>query len=163
LSVGGSRALLLLIILIVAIGGYAFGLNMARRDITAGKQLIQQLQSESQKLEKQTNELSTSNIALQNKLASIQATMDTMKPAQNTYNLKPNQSIIAADGHLTLGLVGTPDNASVTININGKKTSAAPGDVIKVAADASTACQVMVQSFDMFAAVVTATCSAAKP
>jgi hypothetical protein len=163
LSVAGSRTLLLLIILIVAIGCYALGLNMARRDIAAGKQLIQQLQSESQKLEKQTNELSTSNIALQNKLASLQASMDTMKPAQNTYNLKPNESMVVANGHLTLGLVGSPQNASVNININGKQTSAAPGDVIKVAPDASTACQVMVQSFDMFAAVVTASCSGATP
>lgn len=161
LSVAGSRTLLLLIVVVIAIGGYALGLNMARRDIAAGKQLVQQLQSESQRLEKQTAELSSSNIALQNKLASMQSEMDLMKPTQNTYNLKPNESMVVANGHLTLGLVGSPANASVNININGKQTSAAPGDVIKVKPDPATACEVRVQSFDMFAAVVTATCSGA--
>ena len=88
--------------------------------------------------------------------------MHEMKPVQNTYELKPNQSIIAADGHLTLGLIGSPANDSIDININGKRQNAAPGDTIDFAPDPSTKCQVTVQSFDMFQAMVTATCMAAK-
>ena len=158
LSVAGSRILLLLIILAVGIGGYALGFNIARQDITAGKQLIQQLQTEGQKLQKQVQELSGSNTALQSKLTTTEATMHAMEPSQNTYILKPNQSITVADGHLVLGLIGTPENDRININVNGERHASAPGDIINVAPDASTACRVVVQLFDMFGARVTATC-----
>jgi hypothetical protein len=46
----------------------------------------------------------------------------------------------------------------VTLNINGKRQSLGSGDVLNVAADNQSNCQVRVQSFDMFKAVVTATC-----
>jgi hypothetical protein len=62
------------------------------------------------------------------------------------------------DGRLTVGLVGAPANESVTLNINGKRQQLGTGDVLSVAADGQTNCQVRVQSFDMFKAVVTATC-----
>jgi hypothetical protein len=71
--------------------------------------------------------------------------------------------VIAADGRLTLGLVGPPTNDGINININGKQQLVAAGDVVRLAPDSSTSCQVEVQSFDMFKAVVTASCSAAKP
>jgi hypothetical protein len=62
-------------------------------------------------------------------------------------------------GRLTVGLIGAPTNDSVTLNVNGKRQSLGTGDVLNVvAADGQTNCQVRVQSFDMFKAVVTATC-----
>jgi hypothetical protein len=84
-------------------------------------------------------------------------------PSENTYGVSPNQSLIVADGHLTVGLIGAPANQSVNININGKQRPAAAGDVIDVAPDPSTSCQVRLQSFDMFKAIITATCTAMKP
>jgi hypothetical protein len=84
-------------------------------------------------------------------------------PSENTYNISPNQSIIVADGHLTVGLIGAPTNEGVNININGKQHSAAAGNVIDVALDPSMTCQVGVQSFDAFKAVLTASCATVKP
>jgi hypothetical protein len=163
LSVAGSRTLLLLIILLIGIGGYALGLNMARREIADSKALVQQLQTESQKIKKDAAALAATNTQLEAKFDSLQNAMNQMKPSKDTYNLKPNQSIVVGDGRLTLGLIGSPDNDSIKINVNGKAETAAPGTVIKVSPDGSTACQVAVQSFDMFGATVTASCNPPKP
>jgi hypothetical protein len=86
--------------------------------------------------------------------------LDELVPSENTYNIKANQSLIVGGGRLTVGLVGAPTNDSVTLNINGKRQQLGTGDVISVAADNQTNCQVRVQSFDMFKAVITATCGA---
>jgi hypothetical protein len=51
-----------------------------------------------------------------------------MVPSQNTYSFSPNQSMILADGRLTVGLIGPPTNERVNLNINGKQHSAAAGD-----------------------------------
>ena len=100
---------------------------------------------------------------LQAKLKNAQATLDAIMPAENTYNVTPNQSVIIGDGRLTIGLVGSPGNEGVTLNINGKQQTVAAGQVVTVAADASTNCQLAVQSFDMFRAIVNASCASAKP
>jgi hypothetical protein len=157
-----GRALVLLIIVAAAGGGYALGLRIAHHDNSETAQLIQQLRSEGQKLKKQITDQAASLISLQSKYADVETAMHAMKPAQNTYDLKPNESIIAADGRLTLGLVGSPANSSIDINVNGKRQTVAPGDVINVAPDAATKCLVSIQSFDMFQATINATCTAAK-
>lgn len=161
---GSRRARLLAIILILfaAVGGYALGLNIAHRDLVASQQLVGQLQVEGQKLKKQFNDQGLSVTQLQAKLATLQSAMDDIKPAQNTYDLKPNQSLVVGDGHLTIGLVGSPTNDSVSLNINGKKQTVAPGDVVTVAPDPATSCNVEVQSFDMFRAQITASCAPVK-
>ncbi len=100
---------------------------------------------------------------MQAKLDGVQATLNAIMPAANTYNISPNQSLVVADGRLTVGLVGSPGNESVTLDINGKQQTASAGQVISVAPDAATDCQVQVQSFDMFKAVLTASCAPAKP
>jgi hypothetical protein len=83
-------------------------------------------------------------------------------PSQNTYNINPNQSLIAADGRLTIGMIGSPGNEGINLNVNGKQQKVSAGDVIRVSPDAATACQVQIQSFDMFKAVLMASCAAAK-
>jgi len=158
-----SRLVVLGIILIAGIGGYVLGLTIAHRDIESAKQLIQQLQTESQRLKKQAADQATAYAQLQAQLTAVKTAMDVMKPSENAYELKPNQSTIVADGHLPIGLIGSPTNDSINININGKRQTAATGDVIKFALDSSTNCVVAIQSFDMFRAIVTATCTAAKP
>jgi hypothetical protein len=82
-------------------------------------------------------------------------------PSDNTYNIVPNQALILADGRLTVGMVGSPGNEGVTLDINGRQQTLAAGQIVSVAPDPSATCQVGVQSFDMFKAVLTATCSGA--
>ena len=83
-------------------------------------------------------------------------------PSLNVYDINPNQSLIVADGRLTIGLIGSPGNDDINLNVNGKQQKVAAGDVIRLSPDASTACQVQIQSFDMFKAVFVASCAAAK-
>ena len=92
----------------------------------------------------------------------LQAKLDAIIPSENKYNIDPNQSLVLADGHLTVGLIGAPRDDGIDININGKRYSAVVGDVIRVTADPSTTCTVKIQSFDMFKAQFTASCAADK-
>jgi hypothetical protein len=145
------------------IGGFIAGRYVAYRDLPAARALVRQLQSESQKLKGQINDLNVKLTTTESKLKDVQDTLNAIRPSENTYNINPNESLIVAGGHLTIGLIGSPSNESVILNINGKQQSASPGEVIKFAPDASTNCQVTVQSFDMFKAVLNASCATAKP
>jgi hypothetical protein len=151
------------LILGVAVGGHIYGRILANRNIMARDATIQLVRADSQKLKAEINDQAAKLTTLQDKLTKVQAALDAILPSENTYNIVPNQSLIVADGHLTVGLIGSPANQGVNININGKPQLAAAGDVINVALDPSTTCQVEIQSFDMFKAVLTASCAAAKP
>ena len=149
---------LILLAILVAVGAYALGLNIGYLDIAGARQAIQQLRAENQKLKIQITELNATQVALQNKLSTFEAALDEVIPAKNTYNIKPNQSMIVASGKLTIALVGPPSNDSLNVNINGKQHTAASGDTISIALDQQTTCLVRVQSFDMFKAVLQALC-----
>ena len=153
---------LFLLTILVGVVAYLIGLNVGYLDIAGARQLIQQLRTDNQKLKTQIADLNATQVALQNRLSVFEAALDEIIPSKNTYNIKPNQSMIVASGRLTVGLIGPPSNDSVTININGKQQTAATGDVIKVTLDPSTVCQVRVQSFDMFRAVLNASCTQAQ-
>lgn len=152
-----------LLILGVAIGGHIYGRRLALRDIMERDATIALLQTEGEKLDTRFNEQTATLAEVQAKLKSVQAALEAIMPAENTYNIYPNQSMNVAGGRLTIALVGPPTNEGVNININGKQQSAAAGTVIHVAPDPSTTCEVGVQSFDMFKAVLTASCAAVKP
>jgi len=122
-----------------------------------------QLQSENQRLKRQIVQQDSNLMAVQAKLKSVQDAIDAVMPSENTYVISPNQSMIIAGGRLSVGLIGSPTNESVTININGKRQSASTGDVVNVALNPSTTCRVRVESFDMFKAIVTASCEAMQP
>jgi len=149
-------------VLAVAIGGHIYGRRLALRELGERDAFILFLQNEGGKLEASFNEQTAKIAALQAELKSVQATLDAIMPAENTYNIHPNQSLTVAGGHLVIGLVGAPMNEGVNINVNGKQQLAAAGTVIHVAPDPATSCEVAVQSFDMFKAALTASCSAAK-
>jgi hypothetical protein len=83
-------------------------------------------------------------------------------PTENTYKIRPNESLKFAGGQLTIGLVGPPTNENINININGKHQQAATGDIFNIAPNPSTACQVGVQAFDMFSAILIVSCVGAK-
>jgi len=153
----------LVVILVITVGGHLYGRYLANRDLGGRDAAIVQLTSEGEKLKRQMTEKDVQISTLQAKLKNAQGTLDAIMPAENTYNVTPNQSVIVGDGRLTIGLVGSPGNDGVTLNINGKQQTVAAGQVVTVAADASTNCQLAVQSFDMFRAIVNASCAGAKP
>jgi hypothetical protein len=120
--------------------------------------LVLQLQTESQKFTDQTTLQKAKVLSLQTTAARLAATLNELMPSKDTYQIAANQSLIVANGHLTVGLVGAPTNQGITVNINGKQQTVASGDVVEVAAGGSTTCHVRIQAFDMFKALVTATC-----
>ena len=146
-----------------AIGGYFFARTVSDNEIKAANSKTVELQNENQKLNADNTTKSVTISDLQSQLKSVQAKLAEIMPSENTYNISPNQSIIAGGGRLTIGLIGSPTNDSVNININGKQQSAAAGAVYNSVLDPSTTCQVAVRSFDMFKAILTASCNAGKP
>jgi cell division protein FtsB len=157
-------ALLVAIIIIVGIviGGHLYGRYLSSIDVADREAQIEQLRAESQKQKRDIDGKSAQLTTLQDKLTKTQAALDAIMPSANTYNINPNQTLILGDGHLLVGLVGPPANDSVLLNINGKTQSVAAGQTLSITSDPATKCQVNVQSFDVFRAVVVATCAAAK-
>lgn len=149
-------------ILAVLIGGHLYGRFLSARDLGGRDNAIEQLVAQNQKTKRQLDEMSAKSTQLQIKLDQAQATLDGIMPAKDAYNITPNQSLIVGNGRLTVGMVGSPGNEGVTLNINGKTQVVAAGQVVDAAPDASTACHVQVQSFDMFKAVLVASCSGPK-
>jgi cell division protein FtsB len=151
------------VLLGIFVGGHFYGLYLSTRDLAGRDSAIEQLRAESQKLKRQSDQLSAQVTDLQAKLDRATAALMAIMPSDSTYNIAPNQSLIVADGHLMVGLVGSPSNETVTLDINGKQQALAAGQVVTVAPDPATTCTVQVQSFDMFKAVLTASCPSAKP
>ena len=152
----------LAIIAAVAIFGRVYGQQLAYGAMQDRDSAIRQLELQSQRLELEKSSQSTDMQSQNIQIARLQAQLDAITPSQNRYNINPNQSLLVADGRLTIGLVSVPKSDGLDMNINGKRQFAAVGDVIHVAPDPSTACDVKIQSFDMFKAQFTASCAAAK-
>jgi cell division protein FtsB len=146
----------------VAVGGRIYGQHLAHQDMVDRDRAMHQLETESQKLERQSAQQAGEVAALQAKLTQAQEKLDMVMPSKGTFSINPNNSVTVADGRLTLGLVGLPTSDGVTINVNGKQYTVAAGGVIHLADDASAPCKVAVQSFNMFNAMVTASCSEPK-
>lgn len=146
----------------LAIFGRFYGQHLAYGAMQDRDSAIRQLETESQRLELVRTDQDTQVRELQTQVASLQAQLNAIRPSKNLYSINPNQSLLVADGHLTIGLVGSPLSNGVNININGKQQFATVGDVIHVAPDPSTACDVQIQSFDMFKAQLTASCAPTK-
>ncbi len=161
------RALILLIetalILFVAVVGHLTGRELGRRNLERREELVIELREELQKRGAELGRRTDQLTALQAKLNAVQASLDAIVPSENTYNIVPNQSLLVGGGRLTVGLVGQPANLTVTLNINGKERPVAAGEIITIAPDEATACQLTLQSFDMFKATINATCAAKKP
>jgi len=150
-------------VLCILIGGHLYGRYLSARDLGGRDNAIEQLRAQDQSTKRQLDAMSARATELDAQLRKVQATLNAIMPVANTYNIEPNQSLIVGSGHLTVGLVGSPGNERVTLNINGKDQSVAAGQVVNVTPDPSTNCQVQVQSFDMFKAVLVASCASAKP
>jgi uncharacterized protein (UPF0333 family) len=152
----------LVLILFVIVTVYYLGRQFNSRDLQQRDAAIQQLQSDGQRLSADIADQNATLTAMRAELKSTKAALDAITPSQNVYNINPNQSLIAADGRLTIGLVGSPGNDGVNLNVNGKQQKVAAGDAIRLSPDPLTTCQVQVQSFDMFKAMLIASCAATK-
>ena len=153
---------LVVLVLAILIGGHLYGRYLSSIDSAGREATIEQLRAESQKQKRDIDGKSQQITLLQPKLAKTQAALDAITPSANTYNINPNQTLIVGDGHLTVGMIGPPGNDSVLLNINGKPQAVAAGQNLSVAPDPATKCQISVQSFDVFRAVLVASCSSAK-
>jgi hypothetical protein len=151
-----------LLIICGAIATFVFSRNLAYQDIVAARERVEELQTDNQRLKRQVIDQNSEVSGLEAKLAAVQAKLDEILPSKNAYNISPNQSLMVADGRLSVGFVGSPGNESITLNINGKQQVIAAGQVVDVTSGAAT-CQVGLQSFDLFKAVITANCPGAKP
>jgi hypothetical protein len=156
------RPTAVVLILFIMVSGYFWGRQFNVRDIQQRDAAIQQLQSDAQRLAADIADQSANLTALRTELTNTKSALDAVMPSQNTYNINPNQSLIAADGRLTIGMIGPPGNEGINLNVNGKQQKVSAGDVIRVSPDPATACQVQIQSFDMFKAVLVASCAAVK-
>jgi hypothetical protein len=160
-----GRLLVILASLLLLVGstivGYLLGRDIAGRPLAEAQQLVQQLQPEAQRLKGQIAQQGTTILTLEGKLKTAEATLHSISPAANTYNINANQSLTVGDGHLNIGLVGAPTINGITLNINGTKHLAVSGDTFDIAPDPATTCHVRVQSFDMFEAMVNASCAKA--
>src|SRR5215472_1736258 len=159
----GTAILVAIIIIVgIVIGGHLYGRYLSSIDLAEREAQIEQLRAESQKQKRDIDSKSQQLTLLQDKLNKAQAALEAIMPSANTYNINPNQTLILGDGHLMVGLVGPPSNDSVLLSINGKTQSVAAGQTLNVSPDPATKCQINVQSFDVFRAVLVATCAAAK-
>ena len=151
-----------IIVAAVAIFGRLYGQRLAYAAMQDRDSAIRQLELQSQQLQLEKSSQSANMQSMHTEAQRLQAQLDAIIPSQNRYTINPNQSLVLADGHLTVGLIGAPRDDGVDININGKRYSAVVGDLIHVTPDPSTACDVKIQSFDMFKAQFTASCAADK-
>lgn len=147
------------LIIAVALIGHMTGREMGRRHLLQRDQTIQQLREERQQVSAELNKRGDRITELQNRLNHVQSVLDEIVPSENIYVIRPNQSLFVAGGRVIVGLISSPTNEGVNININGKQRLMVAGDVTPVAFDETTACQVTVQSFDMFKAILHATCT----
>jgi hypothetical protein len=149
-----------LLIVAVALIGHITGREMARRHLVQRDQTIQQLREERQEVSAELHRRAERILTLETRLKHVEGVLHEIVPDQGIYVIRPNQSLVVAGGRVVVGLVDSPANRGININVNGKQQFAAAGDVITTMTGAGPTCYVTVQSFDMFKAVLQATCAA---
>jgi hypothetical protein len=146
----------------VAVIGYTVGWQGGVRETTNQfKDENSRLQSDNQRLSKENSSQTMQISSLQSQLKNAQSQLAAVSGPVAVFEITANESMVVAGSHLTIGLVGSPANDKVNINVNGKQQPLAAGDVINAAVSAN--CRVELKSFEMFKAVVTTTCADAKP
>jgi hypothetical protein len=146
----------------ILIGGHLYGRYIASFVSPGLDDTMTRLRAEGQSAKRMTDAQSARLTTMRIKLERIQATLDSIMPAPNTYVIKPNQTLIVSDGRLPVGMVGAPGNDAIMLNINGKRQSLVAGQTINIALDPATQCQLSVESFDVFKATLVAACSGPK-
>ncbi len=156
LSAGWFATIALLIA--VGLASFLFGMYISSHDLADARGLVQQLQGDAQKSKQAMIAATVALSALQAKTDKLSADLEAIRPAKDTYNFVPNQSLVLAKGLLSVGLVGSPGNNGIVLNVNGVRKPLSSGDVVQLDVDVKTSCRITVQSFDLFKAVVHAAC-----
>jgi hypothetical protein len=146
----------------ILIGGHLYGRYLASFNSPGLDNTIAELRSQSQKQKRMNDSLSAERTAMEAKLHGAQVALESIMPSANTYTIYPNLTRIVGKGHLMVGMVGTPGNDAIMLNVNGKQQPLAAGQMINVSPDPATQCQLSVQSFDAFKATLVAACSGPK-
>ena len=153
---------LIIMFLGMLIGGHLYGRYLGSFNSTRTDNTIAELRDQILKGTRRSNSLSAQLTEMEAKLEGAQVALDSIMPSPNTYTIYPNLTRIVGDGHLMVGMVGTPGNDAIMLNVNGKQQPLAAGQTINVAPDPATRCQLSVQSFDVFKATLVAACSGPK-
>lgn len=156
---GRNSQLLLVGAILGGIIGYLIGLNLAYVDISAARALVQQVRNDNQELKVKILAGNAKEVALQAEVAKAAEALAAVAPAENTFKIKPNESVNVAGGRLKIGLVGSPGIDSIVVNINGQSQTVVSGDIIHLSPVPSVNCQIRIRSFDMFEAVLNASCT----
>jgi hypothetical protein len=161
---GFRRAAWVILFLLIVTISYLIGRNTAPPNANPNA-AIAAAEKENLALSEKNTSQGLTIAELQARLTNLQNEINELIPKKDAVYIGANQSVHVADGRLTIGLIGTPTNVSVSLNINGKPRPAAAGDIIDVPLDSSTTCRVAVISFDIVkgSVMVNATCPAAKP
>jgi cell division protein FtsB len=159
---GRKLVLLVLLLFLGAFVGFTYRGHVDDADITDSNQQVLKYRSENGKLKAQIFDLNSKLEQARAQIDSLRDKMQSMSPSESSYVVGVNKSMVVAGGDLTIGLIGSPTSENLRINVNGKEHLATAGDVIQVDPNPSTKCKVTIQSFDMFKAVVTATCEGTK-
>ena len=124
------------------------------------RNIINKLTADKDRLTAEKIALEKQTFELREQLDKVNKKLEAIIPSPNMYKIKPNESHTVPIGRLTVGLVGTPGNQSVELNINDKKYRAQAGDINDIA----MACRVEVVSFNVIEAnvMVNASCTETK-
>jgi hypothetical protein len=149
------------VILVGAIVCFTLGVSVGYHVVPVGAQnIIKKLTADKDRLTTERIALEKQTFELREQLDKVNKKLEAILPLPNIYKIKPNESQTVPIGRLTVGLVGTPGNQSVELNINDKKYRAQAGDINDIA----MACRVEVLSFDVIDAnvIVSASCTETK-
>lgn len=144
-------------LLIVAIAFYSLGRYSAAQQLEEYKIKNVQLANDNGKLNSDNKAQTLRINELQDQVKDIKSKLDeVISPARNL-EIKANESRPVSIALMEIGMVGTPTNESVNINVNGKRQVAAAGDVI----GADFACRIQVVSIDLLksSANITTACA----
>ena len=128
-NISAGRILLLSVVLLFlgAFGGFSYRGHVDDTDIKDSTQRVVEYRSENEKLKALVFELNTKLEHAEAEIKSVHSTMESMVPAQNSYVIGVNKSMVVAGGYLTIGLIGSPTSENLRINVNGKEHLAAAG------------------------------------
>jgi hypothetical protein len=147
----------------ILIGGHLYGRYLASFSSPGLDDTMVELRAQAQKQHIKNDRQEAELTVMAAKLHGAQGALDSIMPSPNTYTFYPNRARIVGDGHLMVGMIGTPGNDAIMLNVNGKQQSLAAGQTINVTPDdPTTQCQLSVQSFDAFKATLVAACSGPK-
>jgi hypothetical protein len=146
----------------ILIGGHLYGRYLGSLSSPGLDNTVAELRAQILKQHTQNDSQQAQLTAMAAKLHGAQVALDSIMPSDNTYAIYPNLARIVGDGRLMVGMVGTPGNDAIMLNVNGKQQSLAAGQTINVTPDPTTQCQLSVQSFDAFKATLVAACSGPK-